>query len=222
MATARKLDGPRVPPSSGRARCLVVLLHGYGANGDDLIGLADSWTGWLPDAAFASPHAPERLPHAGMGGYQWFPLTMRDPGEYWRGVQTATPALEDYLEAELARHRLAPERLALVGFSQGTMMALHVGPRRATPPAAIVGFSGVIAGPEHLDGGIKGRPPVQLIHGDRDDMIPVAAMMLTREAMAAQGFCVEWHVREGVGHGIDSEGLRLAGSFLAEKLRQTA
>ena len=219
MATAGKLDGPRVAPRSGRARSLVVLLHGYGANGDDLISLADLWADKLPDTAFASPHAPERLPQAGVGGHQWFPLTMRDPGEYWRGVQAATPALEDCLTAELARYRLGPERLALVGFSQGTMMALHDGPRRAIPPAAIVGYSGVIAGPEHLGSGIKGRPPIQLIHGEQDDLIPVEAMMLTREALAAQGFPVEWHVRPGIGHGIDAEGLRLAGAFLAEKLR---
>src|SRR5262245_33664910 len=126
MAMAMPLDGPRIEPGGRRPSALVVLLHGYGANGDDLIALGEGWRGMLPDAAFVAPNAPQTIP--GMyGGLQWSGLTMRDPGEYWRGVVAARPLLDGFLDAELARYRLDADRLALVGFSQGTMMALHVG-----------------------------------------------------------------------------------------------
>ena len=125
-----KLDGPRLEPRGTAPTSLVVLLHGYGANGDDLIALGDGWRRWLPEAVFVAPNAPEAIP--GMhGGLQWFPLTLRDPSEYWRGVVAAQPAVDRFLDAELARYRLPADRLVLVGFSQGTMMALHVGLRRA-------------------------------------------------------------------------------------------
>ena len=221
--TQADLDGPRLAPASGgEAQSLVVLLHGFGANGDDLIPLAQEWRGLLPDAAFVSPHAPEPCEGAPMGGRQWFRLTFRDPTEYWRGVTAAAPALERFLDRELARLGLGADRLALVGFSQGTMMALHVGLRRIPPPAAILGYSGMIAGPEHLAEDVKGRaggfPPVLLVHGDRDEVIPVEAMHITREALARAGIGVEWHESPGMGHGIDGEGLRLGGAFLARAL----
>jgi phospholipase/carboxylesterase len=199
-------------------RQLVVLLHGYGANGEDLIGLGDACREILPDAAFVAPDAPQVLPHAGTAGRQWFPLTLRDPEEYGRGVAVAGPILNGFLDAELARYRLSPSQLAIIGFSQGTMMALHVGLRRRESPAAIVGFSGVIAAPESLGSDIRSRPPVQLIHGEQDDMIPVEALHMTREVLAAAGVAVEWHVRPGLGHGIDPEGLLLATSFLKAAL----
>jgi phospholipase/carboxylesterase len=211
------IDGPRIVPR-GRPTSLVVLLHGYGADGNDLIALAEAWRGLLPATAFAAPHAPEPLPYEAMGGRQWFDLTMRDPTELRRGTLAAAPALTRFLDAELARHALPPDRLALVGFSQGTMMALHVGLRCAVAPAAIVGYSGVIAGPEHLASEIAARPPVQLVHGEADEVIPVDALALTREALASAGVPVEWHVAPGLGHGIDPEGLALGGHFLAEHL----
>ena len=211
------LEGPRLEPQGRTADALVVLLHGYGANGDDLIALGDSWRQWLPGAAFVAPNAPQPIP--GMpGALQWFALTMRDPNEYWRGVETARPALDRFLDAELARYRLAPNRLALVGFSQGTMMALHVGLRRAASPAAVVGYSGLLAGAEQL-AAATARPQIQLIHGEADDLIPVEALHIAREALAQAGHCVEWHVRPGLGHGIDPEGQMLAGHFLAASLR---
>jgi phospholipase/carboxylesterase len=209
------LDGPRIAPASAPT-ALVVLLHGYGANGDDLIGLADGWTRWLPGAAFIAPNAPEEIP--GMpGALQWFPLTLRDPSERWRGVVAARPGLDLFLDAELARYRLSANRLVLVGFSQGTMLALHVGLRRSAAPAGIVGYSGLLAGPEHL-GEISARPPVLLIHGAGDDLIPVDMLHIAREPLAAAGLAVEWHIREGLGHGIDSEGQWLAGHFMAQVL----
>jgi phospholipase/carboxylesterase len=215
-----QLDGPRLVPRGRTASALVVLLHGYGANGDDLIALGEEWRRWLPDAAFVAPNAPEAIP--GMyGGLQWFPLTMRDPGERWRGVVAAQPALDRFLDAELARYRLGSGRLVLVGFSQGTMMALHVGLRRAAAPAGIVGYSGLLAGAEHL-GEIKVRPPVLLIHGEVDDLIPADALHMAREQLAQAGLAVEWHVRPGLGHGIDPEGQLIAAQFMTQVLRGSA
>jgi phospholipase/carboxylesterase len=194
-----------------------VLLHGYGANGDDLIALGDGWRRWLPDAVFVAPNAAETIP--GMyGGLQWFPLTMRDPSEYWRGVVSAQPAVDRFLDAQLAHYRLSADRLVLVGFSQGTMMALHVGLRRTAAPAGIVGYSGLLAGPEHL-AEITTRPPILLIHGEADDLIPVAALHAAREQLAKSDLLVEWHVRPGVGHGIDPDGEMLAGHFIASALK---
>jgi phospholipase/carboxylesterase len=214
-----RLAGPRIEPR-GAPTALVVLLHGYGANGDDLIGLAEGWRDRLPQAAFVAPNAPEEIP--GMpGALQWFPLTLRDASERWRGVVAARPGLDRFLDAELARYRLAADRLVLAGFSQGTMLALHVGLRRSAAPAAIVGYSGLLAAPEHLDKAaaeITARPPVLLIHGAEDDLIPIDALHLAREHLAAAGVAVEWHVREGLGHGIDPDGQWLAGHFMAQAL----
>ncbi len=210
-----KLDGPRMMPASGgAAKQLVVFVHGYGADGNDLISLGQQWRAALPDAAFISPNAPEPLP-GGYGGRQWFPLTMRDPQERWRGVQQAAPALDAFLDQELTALGLGAESLALVGFSQGTMMALHVGLRRARPMAAIVGYSGLLVEPDRLKADIVSRPPVLLIHGDSDDIIPVEALHQAREALAAAGVAVEWHVRPGLPHGIDGEALEIGGRFLA-------
>lgn len=213
-----ELDGPRLEPASGEApRRLVVLLHGYGADGNDLISLGGQWARLVPDAAFVSPHAPEAC---GMGGpgFQWFELTMRDPAELWRGVQHAGPALDRFLDRELERHGLSEKDLALVGFSQGTMMALHVGLRRRAAPAAIVGFAGALAGPEKLAEEARVKPPILLVHGDRDEVIPFQAMFMAAQALAAAEIPVEWHLSQGVGHGIDPDGLEIAGRFLARTL----
>ena len=179
---AAELDGPRLEPRSGPARALVVFLHGYGADGNDLIDIGRAWQGLLPQAAFVSPHAPEPCGQAPVGR-QWFPLTFRDPNERWLGCRKAAPGLEAFLDAELKRRNLPASVLALVGFSQGTMMALHVGLRRAERPAAIVGYSGLFvlpdgAEPEAVSGEIKARPPVLLVHGDRDDLIPAQALVV--------------------------------------------
>jgi phospholipase/carboxylesterase len=218
---AAELDGPRLAPRSGAARQLVVFLHGYGADGNDLIEIGRAWQQYLPQAAFASPHAPE--PCAGApSGRQWFGLTFRDPNERWRGVNNAAPGLVRFLDAELARHQLPATALALVGFSQGTMMALHVGLRRAQSPAAIVGYSGLLVLPpdnnvEAFAAEIKSRPPVLLVHGDQDDLIPPQALFQAAQGLAAIGVPVEWHLSTGVGHGIDGEGLRHGGEFLARR-----
>jgi phospholipase/carboxylesterase len=214
---ALQLEGPRREPRGRTVDAMVVLLHGYGANGDDLIALADGWRSKLPGAVFIAPNAPEDIP--GMpGALQWFPLTLRDPTEYWRGVVAARPAVDHFLDAELARYRLRPDRLVLVGFSQGTMMALHVGLRRPTAPAAIVGFSGLLAGPEHL-AETTVHPPILLIHGEADDLIPVDVIHIAREQLAKSGHLIEWHIRERLGHGIDPVGQAIAGHFMACALR---
>ena len=209
------LDGPRLPPLSGVARQLVVFLHGYGADGRDLIDIGEDWRAILPDAAFASPHAPEPCDGAPMGR-QWFPLTMRDPHERWTGVVGARPALDAFLDAELRRWNLADANLALVGFSQGTMMALHTGLRRAASPAAVVGFSGMLVGPEHLAQEATAAPPVLLVHGDQDPVIPVQALFMAAEGLAKARLPCQWHLSFGVEHGIDGDGLRHAGQFLAQ------
>ncbi len=216
---AAELDGPRLAPRSGRARQLVVFLHGYGADGNDLIEIGRAWQPLLPDAAFVSPHAPEPCGLAPVGR-QWFALTFRDPNERWIGVRQARPILERFIAAELRRLELAPSALALVGFSQGTMMALHVGLRSAAPPAAIVGYSGLLVAPPDGDldafaAEISARPPVLLVHGEDDDLIPAQALFQAAQGLAALDLPVQWHLSAGIGHGIDPEGLRHGGEFLA-------
>jgi len=218
------LDGPRLSPRSGQAKQLVVFLHGYGADGNDLIDIGRAWQPLLPDAAFVSPHAPYPCGQA-PSGREWFPLTFRDPDERWRGVNMAAPALDSFLDGELRRANLPPSALALVGFSQGTMMALHAGLRRATPLAAIVGYSGLLALPNDAASAkfaaeIKSRPPILLIHGDQDPLIPVEALFHAAQNLASLEAPVEWHISSGIGHGIDPEGLRHGGEFLARQLRR--
>lgn len=211
------LSGPRLPPARGAATHLVVLCHGYGADGNDLIGLAPHWQRLLPTVAFAAPNAPQRCP--GSPGYQWFPISRLDPDEVARGVESAAPALEAFLDAELARLELPPDRLALVGFSQGTMLSLQVGLRRAVKPAAIVGYSGMLAGAETQAKLAPDAPPVLLVHGDADPMIPPTALFLSAAALGHAGACVQWHLSPGVGHSIDETGLALGGGFLAMAFR---
>ncbi|MDB5643504.1 MAG: Phospholipase/Carboxylesterase [Hyphomicrobiales bacterium] len=222
MATT--IDGPRLNPANGPARQLVVFIHGFGADGQDLIELGAQWRQLLPHAAFVSPHAPDRCLQS-PNGRQWFPLYTRAPDERWTGAVAARPAFDAFLDAELARHGLDDSSLALVGFSQGTMMALHVGLRRKLAPAAILGYSGVIVGPEHLDEAsarnARGEtPPVLLVHGDRDEVIPPDALFMTTDALGSANIPCQWHLSSGVGHGIDGAGLLQGGLFLAQSFGQ--
>ena len=216
--STRTLTGPRLPPSRGQATHLVVLCHGYGADGNDLIGLAPHWQRVLPTVAFVAPNAPQ--PCAGAPqGYQWFPISRLDPTEMLKGVESAAEILNGFLDAELARLSLPPNRLALVGFSQGTMMSLHVGLSRADKPLAIVGYSGMLAGAAAQKRLGIDAPPILLVHGDADPMIPAEAMFMSATALGKAGAQVQWHLSQGVGHGIDPVGLDLGGGFLTMALR---
>jgi len=215
------LSGPSLEPKSGKTKRLVVFLHGYGADGNDLIDIGRAWQPILPDTAFVSPHAPESCGQAPVGR-QWFGLTFRDPDERWVGVNKAAPMLNEFLDTELTRRQLPPDALALVGFSQGTMMSLHAGLRRPIAPKAIVGYSGMFimpndGPPETVEKEIASRPPVLLIHGDSDELIPVQALFHASSSLQALDVPVEWHISQGVGHGIDQEGLRHGGEFLARR-----
>jgi phospholipase/carboxylesterase len=216
------LDGPRVAAKSTAPKQLVVFLHGYGANGNDLIAIGKQWQNLMPGAAFVAPNAPEPCAQA-PGGRQWFRLTMRDPNERWTGVNKARLVLDAFLDAELDRHGLDDSKLALAGFSQGTMLALHAGLRRARAPAGILGYSGeLVAPPEHRDSGIArvtagGKPPpILLIHGSQDDVIPAEALFLSASELAQAGIPCQWHLSIGLGHGIDGEGLIHGGLFLTK------
>jgi phospholipase/carboxylesterase len=208
------LSGQRLSAAKGQASALVVLLHGYGADGNDLIGLASHWQDRLPGAEFVAPNAPDRVPGA-PSGFQWFPISRIDPHEMRDGVAMAAPRIAEFLDAELARLQLPPERLVLAGFSQGAMLALHLGLSRA--PAAIIGFSGLLATPPPEG---KPRPPVLLTHGDADTVIPVNAMFAAATVLGRAGVPVQWHLARGMGHGIDPEGLAMAGTFMALALSE--
>lgn len=214
------IDGPRIAPKS-TPRQLVVFLHGYGADGNDLIELGRQWRAFMPDALFVAPHAPELCAMA-PSGRQWFSLTMRDPAERWTGVNKARPTLDAFLDAELTKLGLDESALALVGFSQGTMMALQVAPRRPAAFAGIVGFSGRLLHPERLGAEIVSRPPVLLVHGDADPMVPVASLSEAAAALTAAGVETRTHVSKGVGHGIAPDGLGLALDFIRGRLDATA
>ena len=220
------LDGPRLAPAKGTARHLVVLLHGFGANGDDLISLADAWADLLPHAAFVAPNAPQPVPGTA-AGRQWFPLRSAGFGDAEQmmldasaRVASAAPAMDAFLDGELQRHRLTPAAVALVGFSQGTMLALHVGVRRPQPLAAIVGYSGIFA--RTAEPVAAKLPPILLCHGDADEVVPVTALFDAAPALADAGAVVRWHIAPGMSHGIDPESLYLGGRFLAEHLGRGA
>lgn len=206
------LAGPSLAPASGEApREIIMLLHGYGSNGADLLGLAPFWQPGRPHALFLAPNAPEPCP--GMpDGYQWWGLASFDRATLAAGVARAAPVLDAYIDEQLARHGLAEDRLVLVGFSQGTMMALHAGPMRARRIAGIIGFSGILATPFPAPPPTK--PPILLIHGDADAVVPVAGFHQSRDELLALGFPVEGHVTRGLAHAIDAEGLRLGAAFI--------
>jgi phospholipase/carboxylesterase len=212
------LSGPSHPPSSGgKPRQLVILLHGLGANGNDLIGLAPVWSQLLPDAEFVSPNAPfpcDMAPY----GFQWFSLQDRSPAMILAGVRAAAPALDAFIDDALATRGLAEKDLALVGFSQGTMMSLYVGLRRARAVAGILGYSGALIGAETLAVEVRSKPRVMLVHGDADPVVPFQALALAERALEAAGVAVETLTRPGLAHGIDEEGLKAGGRFLKEVL----
>ncbi|HET7334193.1 MAG TPA: prolyl oligopeptidase family serine peptidase [Rhizomicrobium sp.] len=212
MAFASTLSGPRLPPARGAATHLVVFVHGYGANGEDLIALGQMWRKELPGCAFVAPNAPEPVPGA-PGGYQWFGITRMDAAELARGVEGAADGLNKFVDAELARLSLPPEKLILVGFSQGTMMSLHLGLTRSVKPLAVLGYSGMLAVPPAAP--LHDCSPIMLIHGDADPMIPASAMLAGVSELGRAGAAVQWHISAGTAHGIAEDGLALGGAFLS-------
>jgi phospholipase/carboxylesterase len=216
---ARKLTSARRGAAPGTARAIVVFVHGYGADGGDLLGLADPLAPHLPGVAFFAPNAPEHCTLNPMG-FQWFPIPWLDGSpedEAEAGLHRAAEDLNAYLDDLLASEGLPPSALALVGFSQGTMMSLQIAPRRAEPVAAVVGFSGRLLAPEKLAQEAISKPPVLLIHGDADDVVPVADLPKAADALVAAGFETYAYVSKGVGHGIAPDGLSLALGFLRER-----
>jgi len=213
------LSGPRLAAkSAGSPKSLVILCHGYGSNGDDLIALAQHWAPLLPDTEFVSPNAPQMVP--GMqGAYQWFGISNLDPAVIAQGARSAGPVLDAFIDEELRRTGLDAASLALVGFSQGTMLGLHVGLRRKNQIAGILGYSGALASPEKLPDEMLSKPPVQLIHGDADDVLPVSFMVQALEALRDAGVPTRWHISHRVAHSIDQQGLQIGGKFLQETLQ---
>ena len=217
----RVLQAGRNGPQSGTTRSAVVFLHGYGANGADLLGLADPLMDHLPDTLFVAPDAPESIPGMPMG-LQWFPIPWIDGSseeEAERGMAAAVADLDAFLDALMVDEDLLPEQVVLFGFSQGTMLALHVAPRREDALAGVVAFSGRLLAPELLTDEVKTRPPILLVHGDADDVVPPQSLPLTAEALQQAGWQdVYAHVMKGTGHGIAPDGLSVALAFMRDKL----
>lgn len=203
------------PAGGGRPEQLVMLIHGYGANAQDLIDLADLFAPHLPDAHFIAPNAPDACEIAPIG-LQWFSLTDDTLHQRWLGTNAAAPKLNAFIDEQLDRFDLMETSLALVGFSQGTMMALHVGLRRGVTPAGLLGYSGMLVGGDKLPSEITSWPPIRLIHGTLDSVVPIEASRQAHQILEDQGLTVELVERPGLDHGIDAEGIREGAEFLVE------
>ena len=217
----RVLNAERREPASGELRSIVVFVHGYGANGADLLGLADPLAEHLPDTLFVAPDAPEQIPGY-PGGYQWFPIPWIDGSseeESARGMAAASDDLNAFLDALMVDEDVLPEQVVLFGFSQGTMITLHIAPRREDAVAGVVGFSGRLLNPELLADEVQVRPPILLVHGDQDDVVPPQSLPQAAEALQEAGWQdVFAHVMKGTAHGIAPDGLSVALAFMRDKL----
>ena len=217
----RGLNAERRAPLSGETRSVVVFLHGYGANGADLLGLADPLGEHLPDTLFVAPDAPEACAGAPFG-FQWFPIPWIDGSseeEAARGMQAAAADLNAFLDGILVDEDLLPEQMVLLGFSQGSMMSLHVAPRREDPIAGVIAFSGRLLQPELLPDETVSRMPVLLVHGDADDVVSVQSLPQAAQALEDAGFTeVFAHIMKGTAHGIAPDGLSVALAFMRDKL----
>jgi phospholipase/carboxylesterase len=206
------------PKSAAAPKSIVILIHGLGANGQDLIGLARYWETALPDTVFVSPDAPfacDMAPPWTDNSFQWFSLQDRSPDVMTKGAETAALILNEYMDKMLQRYDLKDENLALVGFSQGAMMSLYVGPRRRNKIAGIVAYSGALVGADGLSGTDIQKPPVLLVHGQADSVVPVIAYHTAKDSLVKNGFTVSGHVTPGLDHGIDDEGIESAVAFLS-------
>ncbi len=217
------MDGPELAPISGNPpKQLVLFLHGVGADGNDLIGLAPEFANLLPDAQFVSPNAPFHCDMAPMGR-QWFSLQSRETAHMLTGINAAAPILNRYIDEILAKYSLGLEQLVIIGFSQGTMMALHTLLQRPESCAAIIGYSGAIIGSAAFKQQIVSKPPVCLIHGEEDIVVPFAALPDAESALTQAGVDVEAHAIPELGHSIDPQGIQAAHRFIERVLSlQTA
>ena len=195
------------PASKAAPRQLVILCHGLGADAFDLIDLAPSWQHACPDALFAAVHAP--FQHDSGFGRQWWSVADRSPSALEAGARTAAPYLHGFIDAELKRLGLPDQAYAIMGFSQGAMIALFTGLRRAAGPRAILGYSGALITPERLSAELANRAPVLLVHGQADEVVPVARSHDAQVALAAAGIPVDAHYIPRLGHGIDDTGISL-------------
>lgn len=216
MPLPKIANGASLKPRSGAPpKKIILLLHGFGSNGTDMIALARHWQDALPDALFLAPHAPQRC---GMmaAGYQWWGLSGFAPSALAAGAASAAPAIDAFIDRKLTQYGLTEADLALVGFSQGTMMALHVGLRRPRTVAAVVGYSGMLTATAELAHKDFAKPPVLLVHGSADPVVPIAAMHMAESELKRLGVQVTTHVSHGVAHSVDPVGLRLGRDFVAE------
>lgn len=216
------VNGASLKPRSGAPpKKIVLLLHGFGSSGTDMISLAPQWQEALPDTLFLAPHAPQRCGMMG-AGYQWWGLSGFAPSALAAGAASAAPAIDAFIDRKLAQYGLAEADLALVGFSQGTMMALHIGLRRPRAVAAVVGYSGMLAGTMGLASDDLAKPPVLLVHGTADPVVPIAALHMSESELKRLGVEVTTHISYGVAHSVDPVGLRLGRDFVSAAFDRTS
>jgi phospholipase/carboxylesterase len=209
------VNGASLQPLSGGApKRIVLLLHGFGSSGADMIALAPAWQQAMPETLFLAPHAPQQGPMR--GGYQWWPLGTLSPAALAAGAASAAPAINAFIDRKLEQYGLTEADLALTGFSQGTMMALHVGLRRARQVAAIVGYSGMLAGTADLRPETVSKPPILLIHGSQDNVVPAGAARVAEHELQSLGLSVKTHICVGLDHSVDLEGLKLGCAFVMD------
>ena len=216
----RELQAGRRGAPSGKTKSLVIVLHGYGADGNDLLGLADPLQPHMPDTTFIAPDAPDKC-SGNPYGYEWFPIPWLDGSSEEaaaKGMAQSADDLNAFIDAKMAEEGVTSSETILMGFSQGTMMSLHIAPRRAAPLAGVVGFSGRLLAPETLEAEVMCRPPVLLIHGDQDQMVPVESLPAAADALAKAGFEVCTHISKGTAHGIAPDGRGVALQFMRQHL----
>lgn len=213
------ISGPIIEPSSGNSpKQMIIFVHGYGADGNDLIGLANYFQSTLPEAIFLSPHAPEAC-SMNPSGYQWFDLTSTDPAVLWSKILVAADHLNEFIDSKLLEYNIAEENLALIGFSQGTMMSLHVSLRRKNTMAAVLGYSGRLIGADLLKDDLISKPSIYLIHGDQDPMVPYQESLTAEKVLKEYSIEIKTHISEHTQHSIAEDGLRIGVDFLASKLK---
>lgn len=219
MSQTTTLSGPEQKAKSGKAEQLVILLHGLGADGDDLFGLVPYFADNLPNAHFISPNAPfpcDMAPY----GRQWFSLMVREENTILEGLRNAEPILNNFINDKLSELGLEDKDLILIGFSQGTMLALHTALRREKPIGAVIGYSGALVASHTLKEELKSRPPICLVHGEADEVVPFDAFSQAISVLQKLGVEVHGYSREELGHGIDPAGMQIGNKFLADILKK--